>query len=316
MSKEITLAETGALLLAAQKIVLCTHVSPDGDTLGSALGLALALKKMGREVLVYCDDLVHKSLAWLPGSELLQRPETGVKVQADLLAVIDASSFDRIGAVADAVAYKHLLNIDHHISNDRFAEYLYLDAQAAATGEIMCDLLAAMAWEMDKDIATCFYAAISTDCGSFRYSNTTPKTMQTAAALLSRGVEPAAVNDALEVHERAVVNLLAKVLPSMTFACGDKIAYLTVTHDLYDKNINTDSFVSYPRNIEGVEIAVMFKAVEREVVRVSMRSHKADVAAVAVHFGGGGHLHAAGCTIYAPVEEAQRRLLAELGKLV
>lgn len=316
MSKEISLQETGRLLLAAENIVLCTHVSPDGDTLGSTLGLARFLRQQGKQVTVYCDDLINKSLSFIPGIELCQRPQEGTKVQTDLLVVVDASSFDRVGLVSEVVAPKVLLNIDHHISNTRFADYLYLDAQAAAVGEVMCDLFEAMRWPLDEEIAVCFYTAITTDCGSFRYANTTPKTMRKAAKLLEYGVQPNEISDCLDVRSRETVELLAKVLPSLSFAHEGKIAYITITNDLYDKDAQTDSFVSYPRYIEGVDVAVMFKAVEPEVTRVSMRSKTVDVADVALSFGGGGHLRAAGCTIYAPVEQAREQLLAALGKLV
>lgn len=316
MSKEISLQETGRLLLAANNVVLCTHVSPDGDTLGSTLGLARFLRQQGKQVTVYCDDLINKSLSFIPGIELCQRPQEGTKVQTDLLVVVDASSFDRVGLVSEVVEPKVLLNIDHHISNTRFAEYLYLDAQAAAVGEVMCDLFEAMRWPLDEEIAVCFYTAITTDCGSFRYANTTPKTMRKAAKLLEYGVQPNEISDCLDMRSRETVELLAKVLPSLSFAHEGKIAYITITNDLYDKDAQTDSFVSYPRYIEGVDVAVMFKAVEPEVTRVSMRSKTVDVADVALSFGGGGHLRAAGCTIYAPVEQAREQLLAALGKLV
>lgn len=316
MSKELSLLEAGKLLEAAQKIVLCTHVSPDGDTLGSSLGLALSLKKLGKEVIVYCDDLINKSFGFIPGIELAQRPEQGSKLACDVLVVVDASSFDRIGIVAEVVEYKQLLNIDHHISNTRFADYLYLDAKAAATGEIMCELLQEMNWPVDHDIAECLYIAISTDCGSFRYANTTPKTMRAGAWLLEQGVQPNEISDKLDMKSRLTVEMLAKVLPSLTFDADGKIAYLTITNDLYNKDANTDSFVNYPRYIDGVEVAIMFKAVEPKVTRVSMRSSNVDVAQVALSFGGGGHIRAAGCTIYAPVEEAREQLLAKLRELV
>ena len=316
MSKELSLRETGQLLEAAQKIVLCTHVSPDGDTLGSSLGLAMSLTKLGKEVIVYCDDLINKSFSFIPGIEMVQRPQQGSKLAADLLVVIDASSVDRIGIVGEVVEYKQLLNIDHHISNTRFADFLYLDAKAAATGEIMCGLFQKMQWPMNKDIAECFYIAISTDCGSFRYANTTPKTMRAGAWLLEQGVNPNEISDKLDMRSRLTMEMLAKVLPSLTFEGDGKIAYLTITNDLYNKDANTDSFVNYPRYIEGVEVAIMFKAVEPQVTRVSMRSSKVDVAQVALSFGGGGHVRAAGCTIYAPVEEAREQLLAKLRQLV
>ena len=316
MSKELSLQETGVMLLAAEKIVLCTHVSPDGDTLGSTLGLARFLLAQGKQVTVFCDDVINKSFSFIPGIEMVQRPQQGSKLAADLLVVIDASSFDRIGIVGEVVEYKQLLNIDHHISNTRFADFLYLDAKAAATGEIMCGLFQEMQWPMNKDIAECFYIAISTDCGSFRYANTTPKTMRAGAWLLEQGVNPNEISDKLDMRSRLTMEMLAKVLPSLTFEGDGKIAYLTITNDLYNKDANTDSFVNYPRYIEGVEVAIMFKAVEPQVTRVSMRSSKVDVAQVALSFGGGGHVRAAGCTIYAPVEEAREQLLAKLRQLV
>ena len=314
MSKKINLLETGNMLLAAQKIVLCCHVSPDGDTLGSALGLARLLEQKGKEVTVFVDDDINKSLSFIPGVDKVQRPEAGVIVEADLFVVVDASSFDRVGICNEVVKAPVLLNIDHHISNTEFADYLYLDAEAAAAGEIMCDLFEAMGWEYDEAIAVDFYTAITTDCGSFRYSNTTSKTMQRAAKLLDYGVKPNEISDMLDVRSRKTTELLAKVLPSLTFDYEGKVAHITITNDLYDKETQTDSFVSYPRYTEGVEVAVMFKAVEPEVTRVSMRSSNVDVASVALSFGGGGHLRAAGCTIYAPVEEAKAQLLAAIGK--
>lgn len=314
MSKKINLLETGNMLLAAQKIVLCCHVSPDGDTLGSALGLARLLEQKGKEVTVFVDDDINKSLSFIPGVDKVQRPEAGVIVEADLFVVVDASSLDRVGICNEVVKAPVLLNIDHHISNTEFADYLYLDAEAAAAGEIMCDLFEAMGWEYDEAIAVDFYTAITTDCGSFRYSNTTSKTMQRAAKLLDYGVKPNEISDMLDIRSRKTTELLAKVLPSLTFDYEGKVAHITITNDLYDKETQTDSFVSYPRYTEGVEVAVMFKAVEPEVTRVSMRSSNVDVASVALSFGGGGHLRAAGCTIYAPVEEAKAQLLAAIGK--
>ena len=316
MSKKIDLKTTGELLLAAQRLVLCCHVSPDGDTLGSALGLAHFLEQQGRSVTVLVDDDINKGLQFIPGIDCCRRPVEGEKLTADLLVVMDASSADRIGICAKVTEAPVVLNIDHHISNTEFADYLYLDAKAAAVGEVMCDLFAANAWKMDLFTANCFYIAMVTDCGSFRYSSTTPNTMRRAAEMLELGVKPAEISDFLEVKERSSVELLAKVLPSLTFALEGRLAYMTITNDQYDHAINTDSYVNYPRYIEGVDVAVLFKAVEPEVTRVSMRSSKTDVAEIAVGFGGGGHVRAAGCTVYAPVEEARTQVLAALAKVM
>lgn len=316
MSKELTLRETGSKLLQADKLVICTHVSPDGDTLGSALGLAHLLLHFGKKVIVFCDDLIHDNFSFIPGIDMCQRPKKEEHILCDLLVVIDASSYDRIGLVGDVVEAKEILNIDHHISNTHFAQYLYLDTVAAATGEIMCDLFAVMDWSMDKDIAICFYTAITTDCGSFRYGNTTPKTMHHAAELLKYGVRPNEISDCLDMQSRLTVEVLTKVLPSLSFAFDGKVAYVTVPYDLYNEEVNTDSFVSYPRYIKGVDVAIMFKAVGPATTRISLRSKTVDVSKIALKFGGGGHVHAAGCTVNTPVEETRRQVLVTLGSVL
>ena len=316
--RQVTLREAGELLLAPQNkhIVLAVHVSPDGDCLGSALGLLRFLQLQGRQAELLVDDDISRTFGFLPGIAACRRPKEGEVIKADLLCVLDASSFDRIGLTGQAVQADVVLNIDHHISNTRFASYLYLDAQAAATGEIMCDLFREMSWQLDGEMALCFYTAISTDCGSFRFSNTSRKTMERAAELLDYGVNPALVSDNLDMKSADTVVLLGKVLSTLAFAKGGKIAYMSISHDLYDKDAQTDSFVNYPRYIYGVDVAVLFKAVEPEVTRVSMRSATVDVSKVAVSFGGGGHLRAAGCTVYASLEEAQRQVLEALAALV
>ena len=315
MSK-IDLRTTGDLLLAAQDLVLCCHVSPDGDTLGSALGLKLFLESQGKRVRLLVDDKIDKGFGFLPGSETIIRPQAGESYPTDLLVVIDASSWDRIGITADVVQPQHIMNIDHHISNTEFAEYLYLDPQAAAVGEVMCDLFLEMGWSYTPEIALNFYTAMSTDSGSFRYTNTTSKTMRRAGDLLDYGVNPTIISDNLDMKSRATAELFSKVLPTLTFEEEGRLAYISLSNALYDENVSTEPFVYYPRYTEGVDVAVFFKAVEPEVTRVSMRSSKTDVAAIALSFGGGGHIRAAGCTINAPLEKAREQLLAALRKVM
>lgn len=312
--QKINLKTTGSLLLEANTVVLSCHVSPDCDTLGSALGLMHFLEQQGKEVIVLVDDLINNSFSFLPGIDKIVKPAEGEIYTADLHVVIDASSWDRIGICNTVVKAKKLLNIDHHISNTEFAEYLYLDAKCAAVGEIMVDLFTACEWQMDKEIAMCFYTAISTDCGSFRYSNTTPKTMCNAAKLLEFGVDPSEINENLGLNSRETIELLGKVLPNLSFAYEGKVAYLSLTNDLYDKSISTEIFVSYPRYIEGVDIGIFFKEVEPGKTRVSMRSCKTDVAAIATKFDGGGHIRAAGCTVMAPIAEAREIILKAIGE--
>lgn len=314
MSKNCTLEEIAALLLAQDKLVLCPHVSPDGDALGSTLALKMALEKAGKKVTVMVDDDVPKAFGFLPQIDCFVKPAGGEVVEADLLVVLDASSLDRIGKVAQTVKAKAVANIDHHISNTQFADYLYLNTEAAATAEILCNLVEKLGITPDKDLATCLYTGIYTDCGSFRYANTTPCTMRAAAKLLEYGARPNEISDALGTNTRANIEMLGKVLQTLAFYNDGKISTLEINSDLYDKDVNTDNFISFARYIEGVDVAVLFKAVEPAVTRVSMRSQDTDVAAIALSFGGGGHVRAAGCTVELPLEQAKAKVLEAIGK--
>lgn len=314
MSKNCTLEEIAALLLAQDKLVLCPHVSPDGDALGSTLALKMALEKAGKKVTVMVGDDVPEAFGFLPQIDCFVKPADGEVVEADLLVVLDASSLDRIGKVAQAVKAKAVANIDHHISNTQFADYLYLNTEAAATAEILCNLVEKLGITPDKDLATCLYTGIYTDCGSFRYANTTPGTMRAAAKLLEYGARPNEISDALGTNTRANIEMLGKVLQTLAFYNDGKISTLEINSDLYDKDVNTDNFISFARYIEGVDVAVLFKAVEPAVTRVSMRSQDTDVAEIALSFGGGGHVRAAGCTVELPLEQAKAKVLEAIGK--
>ena len=310
MSKICTLKETGDLLLKSQRIVICSHINPDGDTLGSNLTLGLALKQAGKQVTMTVDDDIPTTFAFMPGiTELVRLPE-GSKLAADLLVVVDASSADRVGKVLEQVETPVLLNIDHHKTNTYFADYLYLDAQAAATCEIMYELLQTMKLPLNQEMAMCNFTGLYTDTGSFKYSNTTCKTMRTAAELLNLGVDPSYISDNIEIKSQATVAMLGKVLDTLTFRHNGAIAYVEISKDLYDKNVDTDTFISYPRYIEGVEIALLFKEVEDGLTRVSMRSRRADVSKIALRFGGGGHVKAAGCSVHKHLQAAKDEVLA------
>ena len=315
MSKNCSLAETGELLKAAKKLVIVSHVSPDGDTLGSSLALMHALCMLGKEVIMNVDDDISTVYSFLPGIAEYRRFAPEESVDADLLVIVDASSADRAGNALDVVKSPAVLNIDHHKTNTRFADYLYLDSDAAATAEIIYSLLLEMGIKLTRDIATCIYEGIYTDTGSFKYSNTTSRTLKTAAALLNYGVNPSLISDNMELKSRSQVEMLRKVLETLTFLKDGKIAYIEIPPELYDHNVETDTFISYPRYVEGVEIALLFKQVEANLTRVSFRSKEIDVAKVALSFGGGGHKKASGCSIYAPLKEAEKVILEAVGEL-
>ena len=303
------------LMMNAGTLALVSHLGPDGDTLGSTLALGEALKRAGKKVILFVDDDIPHTFRFMPGVETYQLPKADVPVPCDLTVVVDASSKDRMGAAEDCLSAP-ILNIDHHISNTHYADWLLLDPKAAATGEIMYLMFQANGVELTETMALNLYTAIVTDCGFFKYANTTSRCMMAAADLLQYSIQPNEISDLLEMKSRDTIELLAKVLPSMTFYADGRISTMEIPYELYNKEISTDSFIYYPRYIDGVEAAVMFKQVEPNQTRVSMRSRNVDVSAVALSFGGGGHVRAAGCTIGAPLPEAKKRLLEVLIKAV
>jgi bifunctional oligoribonuclease and PAP phosphatase NrnA len=311
MSKKVTLHEALDIFKKAHSLILVSHVSPDGDTLGSTLALAEGLKQTGKKVTIMVDDEIASTYSFMPGVGEYVHPQKGRTYETDLLVIVDASSLDRVGIIAECVKAP-ILNIDHHVSNTKFADYLWLDDSAAATGEMMFALLKEMQIEITLAMSICLYVAIATDCGFFKYSNTTAASMRAAAELLERGVEPNVVSDFLEMKSHANIELLCKVLNTLTFAENGRIGIIEIRHEDYNKDIDTDSFISYPRYVVGVEVAVMFKAVEPGKTRVSMRSRWIDVSKIALAFNGGGHKKAAGCTIDAELGEAKKQLLVKI----
>ena len=313
MSKEVDYRGAWQLMMGANTLALVSHVGPDGDTLGSALGLCHALREAGKKVILLVDDQLPRLYHFLPGLTDYKHLTAEEKLACDLTVVVGASSKDRMGAAEQCLSAP-ILNIDHHISNTHYADTLLLDTQAAATGEIMYRMLQANQVPISEKTAVCLYTAIVTDCGYFKYANTTPSCMRAAADLVEIGVDPNEISDLLEMKSRESVELLGKVLPGMTFYADNRIATLEVPHELYNKNVSTESFIYYPRYIDGVEVAVMFKAVEKNQVRVSMRSKHVDVSKVALLFNGGGHAKAAGCTVGASLEDAKKQVVEALEK--
>ena len=306
----ITLEEALAELRKARKLVLTAHQNPDGDAIGSLLGLGHMLQALGKDILLLLDDDVPTRYDVLPGHELIQKPEEGKTYQADLLVVLDAS-LDRIGAVRDAVQAA-TLNIDHHPTNGGAADFLYLDGQRAATAEIIYQLWELSGVELTLPLAMALYTGIATDTGFFKFSNTSPFTMRSAARLLEAGVEPNIISEAMEIRPYSHVKGLADALQHVELWHEGRAAGVFLSYEQMQEIEATDSLIDMLRVIEGVEIAAVLKYKEEGKARVSMRSIGIDVSAIATQFGGGGHKRAAGCGIEKPYDEARQELKAAI----
>lgn len=303
----ISLTETAAALKAVQRIVITAHVNPDGDAIGSCLGLMHALKAMGKEVQVFIDDDIPAAFSVLPGYELIGKPAEGQNIPADLLVAVDVS-LDRIGLVKEAVTAP-TLNIDHHITNDGQADKLYLDGKAAATAEIIYQLIKELGVTCDKDMAMCLYTGLATDTGWFRFSNTTPDTMRAAADLLACGAVPNIISESLEQRPYEEVQNLAAAMQKIELLADGKVAGICLDYATLQEHEAPEGLIGMVRVIEGVDIAFTLKEKEPNLCRVSLRSKGIDVTKIALQFGGGGHVRAAGCSIEKNCAEARADLI-------
>lgn len=311
---KITLEQIAELLKKHNNFIVTAHVNPDGDALGSVLALSNYLISIGKNVTCLIDDEVPSTFRFLDTMEMITLP-TKNKIDADLLIVLDSSDLERIGRVRELTSAP-VLNIDHHISNNEFADYLYLDSNVAATGEIIFQLLKLMDAQITVAIAESLYTAIATDSGFFKYSNTSETTMKIAAELIHYGVKPNLISEELEKKPLSSIRALPKVLETLELFANNTIACICITQDILELCDSTEGFIDFPRVIDGVELAVMIKYVDDSSCRVSMRSKTIDVSKIATSFGGGGHRKAAGCTIHQSLIDSKKTIINAASSLM
>lgn len=307
------LQDAARFLRTHDDILLIAHVSPDGDTLGSCFALYGALLELGKHAQVVCEDPVPAIYRFLPFSDQLIPPEQASPAEA--VVCVDCADLARTGRCEPLFrAAKATLNIDHHSTNDHFAEANYVQ-KAGATGELIFNVINCLKITLNKNIASCLYAAITTDTGNFSYSNTTPDTMRIAADILDTGIDLPYLNRCLfrtvpfpklKLHALGVTK--AKLYDYGRIA----ISYITL-EDIAScgaTSEDTEGIIDAIRDIDSVEVAALLRESDDGLVRVSLRGKtSADVSKIATRLGGGGHKLAAGCTMSPPVAEAAEQIL-------
>lgn len=307
------------LIKTNEEIHLISHTSPDGDSIGSVLALALALKKLGKKINIIKTDEVPSDYLFLPQVDLIKENNTD---QIKLLIALDCSDLGRLGKFKDVnTKSEKIINIDHHVSNSSFGDFNIVDPKAAATGELIFHFIKDLGIEVDNEIATCLYTAISTDTGSFMYDSVTDKTHMIAAELLKKGIDKP--NIILNLYgSRSVerTNLFIDCLSTLKMYNDNKIAVVKVTQDMLikanAKMEDTEGIISFVKDTKGVEVACLLKEHGPEVIKLSLRSKEyVDVAKVCSYFNGGGHIRAAGCTINENIEVAEGLIVQQLIKM-
>jgi phosphoesterase RecJ-like protein len=298
---------------AADSILLGCHVRPDADALGSLLALLLGLEYLGKRARALSADGVPAAYRFLPCWERVQTTASG---PWDLAIGLDCDGSDRLGAVEPLIlAAPVVIDLDHHTGPDPFGHIQVVDPTAAATAELVFELLAELQVPVTREIAVNLLAALLTDTGSFRFTNVTPNVFRIAAELTAAGAHPAPIYEAVYGSRPYASSLLLGRLLSRVARSSDGRVVWAGLEDADFTELGADSsategFVDQLRMVQGAEVAVFFRAEPDGSVRVSLRSRGANVAQVAEQFGGGGHVPAAGCTVPGPLPEAVSRVIA------
>jgi phosphoesterase RecJ-like protein len=296
------------------------HIRPDGDCIGSQLGLTLALMNAGKTVTCWNQDLVPAKLAFLDAKKIIAQPEKGRSF--DCVIATDCASLERLGTTAECITdRKVFINIDHHASNTRYAEINWVSPREPSTGELIFRLLKVANWPITPSISDCLFTAVSTDTGSFQYPTTRPGTYHVAGELVKRGANLARICDEVyQSYPLARVRLLRHVYNKFRLSHNNQIAYFWLKKADYSRTgsdpSDSEGLIDHIRDIEPVVVACMFEETDENLTRISLRSKsaKVDVNKVAQLFGGGGHPAAAGARIPGTMLSVQRRVVAALKK--
>jgi phosphoesterase RecJ-like protein len=318
-SLKILMEKAVELIKSSDNIFIASHVQPDGDNIGSILALGMALKKMNKDVKILKVDDIPSDYKFLPKIELIK--EYNIDPNIDLFFALDSSDIDRLGIGKEfALKAKRIVNIDHHITNTNFGNINIISSSSGATGEIVYEFIKRMGVDIDKNIGTCLYTAISTDTGSFMYSNTTYKTHLIVAELLKTKIDLNEINVNLyQSRSMERTRLFIESLNKLELYLDNKIGIIPVTQEMLKSNNakleDTEGTVSFIRDIDSIEVACLLKEIEKGQIKISLRSKRdIDVSKISSKFNGGGHKKAAGCTIYTSIEEAKGLILKEIIK--
>jgi phosphoesterase RecJ-like protein len=300
-----------------RRFLVTSHARPDGDAIGSTLALAQILRKMGKSAEIVLGDPVPLLYHPLPGSETIVR-SSQVNGDYDAVIILECDSVQRTRL--RGLDNQFLINIDHHASSRPFANINWIDPSAVATAELIFRLAQAAQVKITPEIATCLYTAVLTDTGAFCYAPTNACTFELAKFLVEHGADPGKI--AQSVYFSSPMSKMCLLGAALSRLERDgEIAWMSVTrHDMERFGAleeDCEGLVNYALSISGIEVAIFFREVAQERIRVSIRSKGAvNVADIAQKFGGGGHECAGGFSTEGPVEESARRVLAELrGKI-
>ncbi len=312
MRQKLLNQAAGAIRTASSVLIAC-HVRPDGDALGSLLGLGLGLERLGKRVLMVSPDGVPELYRFLPHHE---RVVTAAAGAFDLAIGVDADGSRRLGsAEAAGLAAPFVIDVDHHSGQEPYGNLHLVDPRRSATGELVLAVLDELGVRLERDLAVCLMTALLTDTGSFRYPNVTPETLRIAARLVEAGALPGPIYEAVyEQKPLAAVRLAGLALERAETGRGGELVWSALARaDFADAGATdeeTEGIISELRAVRGARVAILIREESDGQIRASLRSRDGtNVARIAQQFDGGGHPGAAGCSLPGPLADASRRLV-------
>ncbi len=306
---DFTLKDTVKFLKKNDNYIILTHTSPDGDTLGAGYALYYGLKQLGKRAEVVCPDIIPQEYAFfLCETDHISRENSTT-------IAVDIADKRLLGALAEDFGESIDLNIDHHVSNTRYAKALYLDSDASATCEIIYELLTGLKVKLDDTIAKALYTGISTDTGCFKYSCVTARTHKIAASLYEYNIEADVINKVMfDTKSKNLLALERMVLDTAEYTCDDKCMMVTVTSDMLKKTGCTgtqlEGITNISRSVDGVLAGVTIKQTDNDTYKVSVRTYAPlNASQICINLGGGGHKNAAAAILKGSLDDVKSRVL-------
>jgi len=312
----ITEQQIWQMMTDGTPIVVTSHARLDGDALGSSLALWHALKEQGVPCYHIYEPPLPEVFEFLPGLEEAVESTEALPDRFNLV-VTDCGTLEMVGGIVEGLKDKgRVFNIDHHLTNDYFGDINLVEHAASSCGELIYRVLQRNDVPVSQQVAECLYAAILTDTGRFSYHNTTPEALRICGELVRAGADPTELTEKIYFSPTAAqVVLKGMAIRTLSFEDEGKIAVVKITEEMFRRAgigpVDTQGFADIPAAIRGVQVGVLLKEMPGcDFIKVSLRSRNlVDVCAVARHFQGGGHAHAAGCEMKSTIEEAQRAVV-------
>jgi bifunctional oligoribonuclease and PAP phosphatase NrnA len=309
-----------ARLREASRLLLTSHTSPDGDAIGTELGLARLLEDMGKGVTIWNRDPAPAPLSGLSGADRIhvgETPPAGFPERFDTVVFLECPSIDRCG-LEDSLSGLPSINLDHHLGNQLYGDLNWVDTTAPAVGEMVFRLAETMHLRIDETAADLLHLALVSDTGSFRYSNATPEAFESAARMVRAGASPERVARTLyDQRPLASLKLLAEVTSALELSAQGAVATVVLTRAMFERagagKGDSEGLVDTLRSLAGVEAVALLREIGERELKVSLRSRgRIDVESIARRRGGGGHRNAAGCTMSGEAEALRAELAVEL----